>query len=398
MKRLATHRGSPGFTLIELVVAAMVSLLVIAGLYVVYAAHTRVFRNQEMVSQAQVSARYAMEMVKEDLRRAGAMAVSDTNDPQVAQRLARPLSVSGARIMSVALEHGVGYVPDVGIHLGVGATRPTQEPDRLTLVGNFTNNERYWVANIAGVNVTLQNTSRFDPSDPFPPDETTFNEIFPNNSSALARIEHGDKVFFSRITGREFGSSKVVTADAASICLGSCEGATLNVVNKVRYAVIQADLTVAEKAISATNKAISTRADLVREILNWETNAVIRREVVAENVVDFQVWFLFDANENPQTGPAVDQRNFALLDTDTGNAAPCNAGALGSVSCQVKNAHAAVVRISVRTPREDPRFPVPVGMRSPLQWYDIDTNAVGAARVRTLISQVALTNIEYLDY
>lgn len=405
--RNKTKRSS-GFTLIELVVAAMIAMLVIAGLYVVYAGQARIFRGQEQVSGAQVAARFAMEMVKEDLRRAGSLAVTDTNDPQVIQGLGRPPNVTGGRILAIELEHDQGSVPlEENVVRDDAEARPNEAPDRLTIVGNFTNNERYWVERISGRTVTLQDTSFHDPTDPFPVSETEFNQIFLDDDSTLLRIEHSNKVFFSRIVGRNYDTKTVTIMESPGFMTGLWEGAKVNVVNKVRYAVVDPELvapnllTKAERDLAeAGNTALKNRTDLVREIMSWSKNEVIRREIVAENVVDFQVWFLFDAMELPEKGPNVDQRDFNLSDTLTGNA-PCDDGLIGTPNCMVKGAHGAVVRLSVRTSREDRNFlipPSPPVPRRPLQWYEVDPNSEGAARVRTLVSQVALTNIEYLNF
>jgi hypothetical protein len=117
--------------------------------------------------------------------------------------------------------------------------------------------------------------------------------------------------------------------------------------------------------------------------------------VIAENVVDFQVWFLFDQMETPETGPLVDQvYNFNLNENNTGGP-PCNAGNLTDASCEIRNIHGAVIRISVRAPHEDPSFLMPPGPRQPLSWYELDPNSAGAARVRTLITQVPMPNLGY---
>ncbi len=403
MRRHLSTRGARGFTLIELVIAAMLAMLVIAGLYVVYASHARIFRGQEQVSQAQVGVRFAMEMIKEDLRRAGSLGVTDTNDPQVIQRLGRR---PDTRIMAINLEHNQGYVPDVApetnIATGADGSIPTQRPDRLTLVGNYTNNERYWVQRISGRTVTLQDTSLYDPTDPFPASEEEFNEIFAADNSAMLRIEHSNKVFFSLVEGRNYASKTVTIAESPSFLPGLWEGAKVNVVNKVVDPVANGLLTTTEENLAKDgNLFLKNRSDLVREVQDWTKGSALRTEVVAEYVVDFQVWFLFDEMELPDFGPSVDQRTYEYPDNWSGNER-CKTGAIGTNNCLVKNAHGAIVRLSVRTSREDPNFVLPTvppaKVRFPLQWYEVDPNSTGAARVRTLLSQVALTNIEFLNF
>ena len=105
MRLSSQRRRAQGFTLIELVVAALISLLIMAGLYVVYAGHSTVFRGQEAVSEAQVAARFAMDTVKEDLRRTGFMAVADTDASYFEQQRCGPPAPL-ARF--VAIEHTQG--------------------------------------------------------------------------------------------------------------------------------------------------------------------------------------------------------------------------------------------------------------------------------------------------
>ena len=404
------HFRARGYTLMELVVASMIAMLVIAGLYVVYAGHSRVFRGQEMVSQAQVTARFAMEVVKNDLRRAGFMSVADTNDAQTKQHLCGQPAVGRIKAISIFQELHSDEYDDLLIYDGDDSTiRPTQVPDTLVLVGNFADSEAYWVDRISGNSVTLQNNRAFDQTEPFPATQAAFDTIFDipgSGASSLARIRHQDKVFFSIITGADFSGRTVSLANGPGCMPGLWDGAQLNVVNRIRYRVVRANqtthgtLTDSEEAHAALETGLAKRYDLVREVMDWEADDAtgvddyITREVVAENVVDFQVWLLFDANNPAAMGPEVEQVGFALDDEDLGGP-PCASGPIGTETCPIDASLSAVVRLSVRTRREDPAFLAPPGAVRPLQWYDLDTNTQGAARVRTLVSQVELPNIGY---
>jgi type II secretory pathway pseudopilin PulG len=403
MRRLrATRAQAPGYTLMELVVAAMISLLVIAGLYVVYAGHSRVFRGQEQVSQSQVTARFAMEVVRADMRRVGFMGIADSQDPQASQQLCG--QPKNGRILAVQLRQGVGQVHLPAKNLapaGDISNRPTQAPDELILVGNYANAESYWVNLVRNNAVTLQDNGTVDATEPFPQAAEEFDDLFLTSDGSrpyMARLRHQDRVHFSLVTGADYGTKRVNIADAPGCLPGLWDGAQLNVVHRIRYRVVKASLTAAEADVrddySDSNNYLGSRLDLVREVLDWTNDEVVRSQVVAENVVDFQVWFLFDSREAPETGPAVDLSNLDLTD-DLAGTAPCDRNPGDDADCAIKNIHGAVVRLSVRTQREDPNFLMPSGVRRPLQWYEIDPRTAGAARVRTLVSLMDLPNITY---
>jgi len=275
----------------------------------------------------------------------------------------------------------------------------------LTLVGNYTDGYVYWAKSIYGSEVTFENNPA-DTSDLFPATQAAFDTTFPTDGTALVRIRKGSDVYYSTIGAGIFPTRKITLNPTPNIG-DSCEGCEINVVNQIRYSVVTANapedgtaslLTLSEQGLADQKiLSVSERTDLVRDVLSWEDGKMVRREVVAENVGDFQVWFLFNADTAGSTGPAVNQvKTMIFPDSDTGSV-PCSAGTLGAGMCQVKNALGALVRISVRTSREDPNFLAPTGVNRPLQWFNIDPASAAAARVRTLVSQVALPNIRYQD-
>lgn len=407
MRRSRATRAR-GYTLMELVVAAMLSLLVIAGLYVVYATHAKVFRGQEMVAQAQISARYAIQTVTSDLRRVGYMTTADSDDPQVRQKLCE---LPSTRIIGVTLDQAATPVDAIWTRHA-----PVQRPDGVTLVGNYTNEETYWVERISGTTVTLQDNHAVDLTDPYPRGGTTLDQIFVPDQT-LVRIRYQDKVLYSRVTGADHDAKTLTIADAPACLNALWDGAELNIVNKVRYEVIpvgtgdtDAQICLSEENVvaSVAGEGTAQRYDLVRRFLSWADDSVVTTQVVAENVVDFQVWFIFDALGDPNAGPAVDYSDtHAIADTITADVqgltgnAPCDDGDIESdTTCSPMRIRGAIVRISTRTPNEDPSFRFPEDdptylSNHPLSYYDVDPDAAGAARVRTLTSYVDMPNVRY---
>ena len=60
-----------GFSLIELMVAMLISLILLAGIYSVYAAHTRSYTTQNVSADVQQSVRAAIDYMAEDIMMAG---------------------------------------------------------------------------------------------------------------------------------------------------------------------------------------------------------------------------------------------------------------------------------------------------------------------------------------
>lgn len=88
MKRRATHcrvaapraphvRRSRGFTLIELMVAMLLGLIVIAGAASVFVASSATYKSNQGLSEVQTNARIAFELMSRDLRQAGLNGCND---------------------------------------------------------------------------------------------------------------------------------------------------------------------------------------------------------------------------------------------------------------------------------------------------------------------------------
>jgi len=89
-----------GITLIELLVAMIISAAVIAGIYRVFVAQTRAYTVQEQVVEVQQGTRSAMEILLRDLRMAG----FDSDDGGSKISIANPV-VAGDRSITVSYEY-----------------------------------------------------------------------------------------------------------------------------------------------------------------------------------------------------------------------------------------------------------------------------------------------------
>jgi type IV pilus assembly protein PilW len=89
-----------GITLIELLVALIVSAAVVAGIYRVFAAQTKAYTVQEQVVEIQQGTRSAMEILLRDLRMAG----FDSDDAGSKINIANPI-VAGDHSVAVSYEY-----------------------------------------------------------------------------------------------------------------------------------------------------------------------------------------------------------------------------------------------------------------------------------------------------
>ena len=73
MNTLSLKSKTPGFTLVELMVAITIGLIILAVLSQVYVGSKRTYRSQEALSRLQENGRYAIDFLGRDLRVAGYM-------------------------------------------------------------------------------------------------------------------------------------------------------------------------------------------------------------------------------------------------------------------------------------------------------------------------------------
>lgn len=413
------NKKNNGFTLMELMVASLLSLLIVAGLMAAFHSHTSFYHSQEEISQTQYNLRVAMETIKDDLKRAGFMSTPDSNlDPRICQPRPNPV------IQAIQLQHNNGYVPNNSLYNTI------IQPDLLVLSGNYSDSEIFWAKTIKGNLVYLQYNAA-DPDDPFPPTQDSFGFTF--NKNALLRIvNHGEKnaTMFANIVSANFGQQLIQVVNniprigqqgAGCGITGWGEGTEINVVNLIAYRVENplntldgsSGLSPGEKVLKS-NKIYSDRLNNTAVLVKYQLDPTQKnltplqnsREVVAENVIDFQVWFRFNnpngpvadepfivTTENPQVAPFQGDP-FAVSWTGS---LPCGSNQLGSNSCPVNEIRSAIIKLAVRTSREDPNFIDPSFITgkniNPYMWFRPSSTSGSSARVRVLITEVLLNNI-----
>lgn len=421
-------RSEAGFTLIELMVAIFVGAIVIVGVFVIFANSQKIFHQEAKISQAQLSARVGMELLKNDLRRAGYM--SSPNPDQGRD----PLVCHNEGIVDMRL-HPVRHIDGIpGQMLDINgapvpvpySTRNTNiSPDSVILVGNYTNAQTYLAQTIDTVAGTIKlqrlDTRPLPGSDTLPDGGTDddnepasdeeFQRLFPTTSFVRVVNRHG-RMSFARITGTSSAADRTISVSAGALqrvstaiqcgIEGYGEGSEINVVNAIMYRVER------DEGPDARDPADSAQPlkkfDLVRWLLDQDMNPIPgTREVVMEYVVDFQIWYRQD-DPVGATGeqPHIDMQWQSDLPDDDVIVINIPAGTSpppldGSVNSSPENLRSAIIKISVRTAAEDPEFPFLMRTSSdqPLHRFELNPNVQGAAHIRTLVTEVQLPNIAF---
>jgi hypothetical protein len=408
-------------------VAIFVGAVVIAGIYIIFANSQKIFHQEARIAQAQLSARVGLELLKNDVRRAGYMSSPNPDlgrDPLVCHNE----GVSDIRLHPVRHIDGIpGQAWDINggpVTLPYTSHNTNIAPDAVILVGNYTNAQTYLAETIdttAG-RIKLQRIdSRPLPGSDELPDGSTdddntdasdeeFERLFPTTAFVRVVNRHG-RMSFARITGVTNAASRTVTVAANALqrvdqsiqcgIEGYGEGSEVNVVNAILYRL---EL---DQGPDARDGADPSRPfkkfDLVRWLLDQDLNPIPgTREVVIEHVVDFQLWYRQDDPTGATgSGPNIDLDWQPQLPEDDVIVIGLPAGTTpppldGTQNASPENLRSAILKISVRTAEEDPEFPfIARAPGAQLHRYELNPNVEGAAHVRTLVTEVQLPNIAF---
>ncbi len=394
-------RARGGFTLIELLVALGLTAVVSVGLYSLSAVAAQTFQQQQRVSEMQLRLRTAMEQIRSDLQRAGYMGTPASDlDPRVCPRPA-------AVIQGVELRRSLVPIP-------LPADNAFIAPVELRLTGNFQSTDEYYIQGINGTTVYLQHrTQEFADR---VPDAATMDQIF---RGRMVRLTSPDgSMQFGMVTGTTYfppsnatsfpsltlsTAPTIVGANAGGGTTAGCgipaigTGSTLAPVTTVVYRFdIPSNISAwAGRAYSGNALTQTSRMDLIREEYNVTAGGLVlipgAQRLVAEFAADFDVAAVIDTagiglGEPTLTRlPFGDARNFSTLAlTGGGAAAP-------------ERARSLVVRLSVRDRVQDPDFgwSARSAASEPLTRYRVFTAQRGAARVRTVTTEMGLPNIAF---
>lgn len=412
------RRRRRGFTIVELMVSLVVAAVALVGIYYYYATTQQAMREQGRISQAQLEARLGIEMVSADLQRAGYLATPNSDrDPLVC----RPEGMTPLRIHPIVFRNGGtdgkvfvrdGTAPSVAVPNA--AQNVNVSPDDVILYGNYLNANEYLAETINAAARTVRLQPLLVYQEPGMADggatvpatmtDAEFAQLFPTTAFLRIVNRHGFAQF-TQITAVSGFAARTLTVSPAPIQFspatacgveGFCEGCRVNVVNGVWYRIEQR----AGTDDPATPENETQVTDLVRYMVDQNRMPIpATREVVVQYAVDFQIWFRAAA---PGAGGS------ATFDIDLSPDIPDDGtvvigGAVnppdGTLTARPEAIRSAIVRLTVRTRIEDPKFPFQPrpDRRQRLKAWEVVPGAEGAAHVRTYTTEVQLPNIAFAN-
>ena len=365
-------RKQQGFTLVEMMVALVAGAIAIGSIYYVSAASSWHFQEQQRVAQTQMNLRMAMEHLRRDVARAGYLG---TPNSAREQRCMTP----GAPVTAVELVEGAGtsVLPNAAANPGVQA-------DTLRLTGNYVTSDSYLVNTFSasGNTVDLQQNWQafrrtFGAADAGGYSAEAFEDVF-RTGRWLHIITTAGYHFFVEITGQDGAAASVTFNPAVPIgtpCMpGLGTGATIAPLTRIEYVVLDANAGGSLASLARASAAEGTvHPVLVRREIDVDSLTVVdnTERIVAEYVASFDVDFIVDTEVTVGAAPDL------VLENDD------DAEARLAPAANPHHARAAVVNLTLRAPREDPRFAA---------GYELGVSE-GTARMRPMTTQILMPNI-----
>jgi prepilin-type N-terminal cleavage/methylation domain-containing protein len=359
------------FTLIEMMIALTAGLIAVTSIYYVSSASSRHFQEQQRVAQTQMSLRMAMEQLRRDLDRAGYLGTPNS-------------STENTCVTPTTQVRGVELVNGGGTAALTEAGTNNVTADTIRMTGNYATADSYLARNFPTTNqVTLQDEWQgFRRSFGVPYDADRFEEVFTTDRMLHIEDQEG-RHFFASITGvtSTAGSTTLTFTPSLPSCINASRGAIVSPLVRIEYAVIgtggaYGDLQNATSPLAGVNGPILVRREVQFNAAATPIQGTDR--VVTEYVAELDVDFVVDT--------AIAPAPVALATVNDG-------AAQTAITNTPEQARSAIVRLSVRTAAEDPRFPFAArAAGAPLTHYELSTVADGSARVRTLSSQVLFPN------
>ncbi len=408
MSRPRPHRrlrAPRGYSLVELLVAVLITSIVVGSLYRTSRAATDTFNQQQRIAEMQLRLRFATEQLRADLSRAGYMATPNSSlDPRVCPRPTHALQ-------------GISIVRDSASPVPLPGDNRFIRPVAVRLTGNFHSVDEYLVAGISGTQVSLQNqTPQWGR---VTVDE--FQRIFlgANNQRRLIRLTSPTgQSQFVQVVGGQYQPSNgatlpTLTVNPAPTLIGQGSGggmagagcgvsglgvgATVAPVSMVEYRIANVQ-TAMPDLYPADPVAAARKTDLVRQEYELQPAPIVVSgglRVVGEYAVDFDMTVALDDGfpTGSLTGPvAIRTLPFGdnIIEQITADVQSAGPG-----TARPQRVRSVTFRLSIRERDQDPAFGwVPrTSAVDPLGRFRVFDNRLGAARVRSVTTEVTLPNL-----
>lgn len=379
------RRRERGLSLVEVLVAGLISSMVLLAIYFVFISNTENFYRQEQAIQVQERLRFALEYVKNDLRNAGRLTVVNGQ------------TVSVEQVQGVLPYRAVTLFEDDPPVEVLVANDNGLRPDRIRLLVDTSGAAPLTVRSIFGDRILISDelyqvseTTRAVVRDG---NDNSFRSLFGEGTLAFVRSTQSGKFAIAAVQQANYngGQPEVVVDGARPLGLdaecgvGACQ---VNPVQLIEYAVV-------------ADPDDPTKTDLVRRRIHPDTDEILGPPVViAEYVVNLQIWGTYDRRAIgvlvPEISADEDPRD------DVGNWPAGLGGESIRMNTDPHRLRAFNVLLAVRSPREDPEFKVAPDRQTPVDervaadrtWFEVDpVFETGLARVATVVAEVETPNL-----
>ena len=379
---MMNQRPRSGFTMVELMVAAVLAGVIMLGVYSMYNSSVRGYRVQTQQLDALGQLRMGVRQIRADLRSAGFNAPAQSS---VETWVETPV---GLVVSAVAVE------TDPNAPIIAAEQNKHIQPQQIRILGDFYSHRTYTAELLNNTVVTLRWTADDG-------DQAAFDRIF--RDTRLLRVEtfgtsRREQVIPISSASYNGGNQPTVTlTEPLQDIQGFGTGSEVSVLGYVRYRLKK----------DTRRNAESSKVDLIREDLDPFGNSVPGSAlIIAEYVVDLQVYDMCFNVTQPEAGTMRQVPVQVECVTDLGTLTSFEsfyAGFYGSsLSLKADDSNQShllrgmTVRLSVRTPFEDEevQFLSKQTLNEPLRVYDLDPEMDGAARVTEMAATIALTSIQ----
>jgi len=375
---LCVHQRA-GFTMVELAITMLISAIAIAATYSMVSSSSQVFHHQQLTADNQNNLRFATEMIKLDVARAGFNSTPNSaTDPLVCPRPS--FNVPAINVIWSSLS-----VPAVGATISY---------DQLLVVGDFSGRPPLRINTISDTrNFTVSLASLGDPSTVNLLDAATLPSATEASAvleamvkpQQLVRVTNPDGISqFARVQGVQSNLTVGLLTDLAQASAGNpCgyvgtggETHEVHPVSAVLYRLV-------------IDPNDPTKTNLVRSDYDLATQSVIRNTdlLIAEYVVDFDV-LPITATPGVTGVPFETGQNIMELSASE--------SVLDAINAQAQRIRFLTFRISTRTQRAIPeRLAIPDSLTNAagneFLYFPLENNTF--AEVRSMHLKVEVPNL-----